>query len=126
VAGQRIGLVLDVHQAWRIYPDLVNLGDVSDLVGMLRRFSDVFGTEIELGGKKGNFILAANIPKDQEIATKAKIRLTIDKSGKKSTHRTIAITCFVQNSPAGNENQAALANSIDIDRYAEVLKSRGW
>lgn len=125
VAGQRNGLVLDIHQAWRIYPDIVNLNGITNLVDMLRRFADVFGTEIELGGKKGHFILAADIPKGQDIKTTFKIKADVDKSGKKSG-KLITVTCFVQRNPIGGLNQAALATGINLNQYAEVIKSRGW
>ncbi len=126
VAGQRNGLMLDVHQAWRIYPDKVDLSGVTNLVDMLRRFSDVFGAEIELGGKKGNFILAANLPKNQNIKTSFKIERNIGAQGKKTDLKIITVTCFVQKNPQGTSDQAALATGINLSQYAEVIKSRGW
>ena len=125
VAGQRKGLVLDVHQAWRIYPDIVNLRGVTDLVDMLRRFSDFFGAEIELGGKKGHFILAADIPKGQDIQTTFNMNVDVGTSGMKS-RKLITVTSFVQRNPMGGLNQVALATGINLNQYAEVLKSRGW
>ena len=123
IAGQRKGLVLNVHQAWRIYPDIVNLNGVRDLVDMLRRFSDVFGAEIELGGKRGHFILAADIPKGQDVETSLKIdsNLPLAKSKK-----VITFTSFLQGNPLGGSNQVALGIGINLDQYAEVIKSRGW
>ena len=125
VAGQRNELVLDIHQAWRIYPDIVNLNGIANLVDMLRRFADIFGTEISLGDKRGHFILAADIPKGQVIKTTFNIKADVDTSRKKS-EKLITVTCFVQHNPMGGLNQAALATGISLSQYAEVLKSRGW
>jgi hypothetical protein len=55
VAAQRDGFRLVVHQAWRIYPSVVKLDGVGTPIDWLRKFADVYGSEIEVEGKKGHF-----------------------------------------------------------------------
>ena len=126
VAGQRNGLVLNVHQAWRIYPTIVNLDGISSLVEILSRFADVFGAEIQVGDQKGHFIRVANLPKNEELRTTFNISIPILVPGKKSVNRTITVTSFVQRNPLGETNQAALIIGIDLNRYRDVLASHGW
>jgi hypothetical protein len=125
VAGQRQGLVLHVHQAWRVYPSLVNLDGVDDLVTMLRRFSDAFGADIEIGGQKGPFILAANLPTGVPVETSLTF---VDPAGpgKQPQKRLLTVSSFVQPSPRDGQNQIALATGIDLSRYREAIKERGW
>lgn len=125
VVGQRRGLVLDVHQAWRIYPSSVNLEGAKDLVEILRRFADAFGAEIQIGDKKGKFILAADLPKGQPV--KMSFSVEPEKlASRPSKTREITISCFTQQNPLGETTQAALAVGVDLDRYRKVLKSYGW
>lgn len=126
VAGQRNGLVLVVHQAWRVYADLVNLDGVSDLVGMLERFSDSFGAEIEIGSQKGHFIKSAELKRGDPFPPTVKIPIRRGLLGKKIKSTETTITCFYQQSPTDENNKAALIVAIDLDRYREALQIRGW
>jgi hypothetical protein len=60
--GRRDGVVLEVDQAWRIYPAHVDLRGVSTLVEMTRHFAERFGCRIKIGDQAGKFILWARIP----------------------------------------------------------------
>lgn len=124
VAGQRKGTLLNVHQAWRVYTDIVNLVGTDTLVEMLERFSDVFGAKIQIGDKIGHFFLLADIPNNQ-THTRIKIITDVPKEGEKVVETNVTVTYFGQPSSNGN-NKIALAVAIDLLHYARVLKSRGW
>ena len=60
VAAAREGLVLHVHQAWRIYPAILDGLDtrkVENLVDLLRRFAGSYGFDVEIDGKRSHFFL---------------------------------------------------------------------
>lgn len=126
VAGQRNGLMLIVHQAWRVYADLVNLDGITDLVEMLERFSDSFGTEIDTGTQKGHFIKSAEIKKGEVFPSTIKIPIRRGPLGKKMGGTETTITCFYQQSPTDENTKASLIVAIDLARYREVIRSRGW
>jgi hypothetical protein len=127
VVGQRNGLVLYVHQAWRIYADVVDLNGIKDLVDMLRRFSDVFGVEIELGDQKGRFILLADLPAGTtSLEASMRVKPEYDRFSPRASRRTYTMTMLTQSHPGGATQQAALAVGIDFTRYAGLLKNRGW
>jgi len=126
VAGQRKGLSLAVHQAWRVYPSEVNLEGTSSLVDMLQRFSDSFGAEIQIGNQRGHFILAAALPQNQPISASWRLMQgEPQRIGRKEKH-VITVTCFAQRGPQGQATQAALAVGIDLNRYQRVLESKGY
>lgn len=125
VVGQRQGMVFIVHQAWRVYPDIVNIDGNPSLVEILERFSDVFGAEIEVGEKKGHFILSAEIPRGQTDTTIRILPLASHKNIKNEKHG-ITITHFSQQNPFGGDLIASLIVAIDLIHYKQVLKSRGW
>jgi hypothetical protein len=125
VAGRRRGMILDVHQAWRVYADLVDLTRADTLVDMLRSFSNRFGAEIKLGGQIGTFIYAAEIPRDTPVSTSFEMSER-DKYGKVRAKRHITVTCFVSTPPEGALATVALAVGIDLDLYREALQQRGW
>jgi hypothetical protein len=125
VAAQRKGRFLDVHQAWRIYSDSVDLSGAETLVEMLKRFSDVFGHPITVHGKTANFILTAEVPRGQPIETTLKIEWKLDKNGK-PIRSLVTWTHFTQERPFANSMQAALVVSIDLIRYRKELEKHGW
>jgi hypothetical protein len=127
VAGQRKGLLLEVHQAWRIYPDVVDLSGIRNLVDMLRRFSDVFGVEIELGGQSGRLIVLADLPEGTR-SLEAFMPLKspeYDRFSPKASRRIYTMTMFTEFRP-GETARAALAIGVDFTRYGAFLKTRGW
>lgn len=127
VAGQRNGTVLNVHQAWRIYDDKVNLAGTDSLVEMLERFSDAFGAEVEVGEKKGNFILNTEVPKNQR-EWKIKFNNVGKRKAKPSNQgeKKITVSCFYTDNQSNKEKNASLIVAIDLKRYGDVLKSRRW
>lgn len=119
VAGERSGLKLTVHQAWRIYPDLVCLNEEGDLVDMLHRFADKFGAEIDFNGKKGHFFLNFDIPENERWQ---KITLPAAAGNKQ---KNIMFSYFMQKNLSGSSKKAALLVAIDLVKYRKILKSRG-
>jgi hypothetical protein len=126
LAAQRDGLRLHVHQAWRIYPDVVDVAGAKTLIDLLKKFSDRFGAEIEMGGQKGKFILKADIAPGEQVSTSFSNAVVRDTKGNARTARTITITCFMQRASREKAAVAALAVGIDLDQYKESLISRGW
>jgi hypothetical protein len=121
VAGERQGLRLIVHQAWRLYPDKVNVAGAVDLIEMLRRFANAFGASIEVGDQRGHFIMLADIPPGKDVPNTIKLVFPPQKKP-----RTINVTYFRQVRPTSGNRKAALAIGIDLDRYREMLKTYGW
>lgn len=126
VACQRNGLQLVVHQAWRVYSDLVDLRGVTDLVGMLERFSNAFGAEVVVGEQKGHFIKAVELKKGEHFPPDVQIPISRVLSGKKIKNPLITVSYFFQKSPIDENNKAALVVAINLDRYEDALKVRGW
>jgi hypothetical protein len=129
VAGQRNGTVLVVHEAWRIYGDLVDIGAASDLVDLLRRFSDVFGAEIEVNDRRGHFFLSESIKGPLEFSihmAPSEIDAGDSKRAKKQVQKKISWSYFVQNDPVQDGRRASLVMATDLMKYQGVLESRGW
>jgi len=122
VVGQRQGLKLVIHQAWRIYPSEVSLENTTTLVDLLQRFSDNFGIEIELGGKRGRFILAADLPKSDSLSVSWRALSGEPQKIGKRQRRKITLSCFTQKRPNGTI-QAALAVAIDLNKYSRLLEA---
>jgi hypothetical protein len=118
VVGERRALNFFVHQAWRLYPNKVNLEGIVDLIGALRRFANEFGVDFEMGGERSHFIFLADIPVGQKVPDTMKI---IAPNQKKP--RTFTFTFFRQDRPAAGTRKAALAMCIDLDKYREMLRS---
>jgi hypothetical protein len=119
VVANRIGLTLHVHQAWRLYPDVVDLQETSDLIDMLKRFLRVFGVDIEMEGQHGRLILLADSPGGKPIQNLIKVRNPAIR-GQRQT--TITLSYFW--APA-NRNQAAFVVGVDQTKYMKMLRSRG-
>jgi hypothetical protein len=110
VAAKREGFKLYVHQAWRIYPSKVNMAGADNPVGLLQRFADVYGAEIEMGGRKGNFFFFSATPAPDTF------RFKTDKP------RQITVSQFAQNDSSGRPNSALIV-AIDLDKYKRTLKA---
>lgn len=126
VAGQRKGLALEVHQAWRIYTDLVDIHGVTSLVEILERFSNKFGAEIEVGGKIGHFFKSVKVQEDENFPPTINVQIRRSPSGKKLKKSLITVTSFYQQDQDDKGKNAALVVAIDLVLYEEVLKMRGW
>ncbi|MGD9543554.1 MAG: hypothetical protein AB7F41_10640 [Methylocystis sp.] len=111
VAAQRDQFQLHVHQAWRIYPSRVNTAGLKEPVDWLRRFSEVYGKDIEIDGEKGRFFLFLN----NKVPEKVHLR---PKGGKE----TIMVSRFTQNDPLSGKEQAALIVAIDVNKYMSTVK----
>jgi hypothetical protein len=119
VAAQRNGFRLDVHQAWRVYPRVVNLRGVETPIDWLRKFADHYGYEIDVGGRKGHFFLMAEgpIPNQMSIPQReAKRRGRLEPQA--------SVSRFVQSNPDGTE-ASALIVAIDIQKYQSTLELLG-
>lgn len=123
VAGQRLGLNLIVHHAWRIYASAVELGDAQSLVDVLRKFAESFGVDVRLGGKTGRFIYGTDLADNRNFETEwNQDQGQINKRG----HREVMMSCFWQHDPITKKPQAALAVAIDLVKYRRLLESQGY
>ncbi len=111
VAAARDNLLLDVHQAWRIYPSLVDTRGASDPVALLNLFADTYGFEVRAGDQKGHFFLTLE---DQAPAT-VQVEFTHGESG------SVIVSQFRQAPQPGRSVTSALVVAIDRLRYDNVI-----
>jgi hypothetical protein len=118
VAAQRNGFNLDVHQAWRIYPQIVSLRGVETPIDWLHKFADHYGYEIEVGGRKGHFFLMAEgpIPNQMWIPQKVSKRNRLEPQS--------TVSRFAQHNPTGAQISALIV-AIDIQKYWVTLEQMG-
>lgn len=111
VAGHRgDNKVLHIHQAWRLYQSQVDTTGAPDLVDLLKRFSDVYGYDITVGGQTGHFFFFGPLVKPGNIE--------IRDHGKPSS---VSISSFAQVSPTGKP-MSSLITAINLKKYHETLK----
>jgi hypothetical protein len=110
VVGNRDKLVLNINQAWRLYPSLLDIRGCANLVEVLERFADAYGADVTWEGKTAKFFLAAGTPLPRIM------RLTFQ--GRPG--RTIAIARAVQHREG--TMTAALAVCIDLTKYLDMLR----
>ena len=113
VAAQRDGFLLHVHQAWRIYPSIVNVSGVTTLVDWLKRFADVYGLSVEVDGRKDNFFLfvEGNVPP----AFKWDV----------PPNKKLLMSRFASRDRDTAKERAALTVGIDIYKYLSTLDQLG-
>jgi hypothetical protein len=108
--GSRNGLVLQVGQAWRIYPAYVDIRGAGNLVELLKRFADVFGAPVEWEGKRGNFFLSVGSPLPSNFTYKMP-------NSKKGTNIGISqVTQLRWGKPI-----AAFVVCVDLIKYNDLL-----
>jgi hypothetical protein len=104
---QENGLILYVHQAWRIYPSLVDITGAGSPVEMLQRFNRVFGADIDVNGVRGRFFTFLDQP----------VTSTLPAGPPK-----ISVSQFSQHDPATGAAQSALVVATNLDLYRATLK----
>ena len=119
VAGERKGLILTIFQAWRVYPEDVNLIGADSPLEMLRRFALVFGTDVTVGKETGRFMLQSGIRDGVPIPVHGFIAPIAGKS-----RRQVNVTHFSWKTADGSKD--ILTVGIDLDKYRDALKKRGW
>lgn len=123
VAGQRLGLDLIVHQAWHVYPHLINTDGANTPIELLKRFAEKFGIEITSGKTKAKFIYSTEIPPNSAIESFVRVEGVKSKDGSTITRPSFVISQFTQPKRAGFETQAALVFAINIDKYNKARSS---
>jgi hypothetical protein len=111
VAASRVGLILNVHQAWRIYPSILKMGNVKNLVDLLRRFADAYGFDVEIGGEKGHFFLLL----DKLAPPQVTVRIPDGKP------KTVTLSQFIQEDRQTGRQFSALVVAIDLEKYRATL-----
>jgi hypothetical protein len=118
VAAQRVGLRLDVHQAWRIYPSAVKLDGAKTPIDWLRSFADAYGFEIEVDGKRGHFFLWAHGPIPDSLSFKP----PISKKPTATPELRAQISRFTDRDPTTQIETAAFILAIDVEKYLKTIK----
>lgn len=128
VVGQRSELRLDVHQAWRLYPDRVKMNGATDLLDLCRRFSAEYGLEFKVRGVQGKFLLEMDNTDGSVVAHDIEMLPVFvkDARGRKveKVPRMI-VSVFEHRSPSG-ASLNSLITVIDLDRYRATLEAHGW
>jgi hypothetical protein len=120
VAGERRDLSLLVLQAWRIYPEDVDLAGAKSPLDMLERFASVYGHDVTVGNRHGRFIYLTDILPGTPVPVTGFIPAI---PGKHT--RQVNLTFFAQPS-TDKGRRAALVVGIDLDKYRDALAKRGW
>lgn len=111
VAAHRAGIILKVHQAWRIYPQLVKTENVKNLVDLLHRFADAYGSDVEIGEKRGHFFLL--------LDRLAPPQIIIQNPGGKP--KTIRVYQFMQEDYSTGRQFSSLVMALDLEQYQMTL-----
>ena len=119
VAGQRMGLKLEVHLVWRIYPLIVPFNESDKLVTILEKFANVFGVVVTAGDKSGSFILSATVPEETTEESFSFEMLPDPKA-------RITISAFSQINPITKQMNASLITGINLRKYIDSVKKMGW
>lgn len=112
--GAGRGLV--ISQAWRIYPSRVDLGGSKTPLDWLQRFTDVYGAEMEVNGRKAKFFNYAELK--EPISKMAEVGGP--GSGKP---REIIISDFTR--IVEGKEVATLITAVDSDKYLATIKALG-
>ncbi len=129
VAGQRAGSRLDVHHAWRIYPDLIDVNSPKGLIGVLERFAGKFGVDIDVGGTRGKFIFVTDVAdgkNDFEVKTTYESPVEHAFKTLKKYKPDVMITNFFSTSNVSGIRKASLSVGINLTKYEKLLKTRGY
>lgn len=111
VAAAREGLLLHVHQAWRIYPSILKIGNVKNLVDLLRCFADAYGSDVEVGGKRGHFFLFL----DQLAPPQITIEVPHGKP------KTVTFSQFIRKDNRTGRQFSVFVVAIDLAKYRATL-----
>jgi hypothetical protein len=128
LVGQRQGLKLEIHQAWRLYTSDIKFSGTKNLFELLERFTEVYGVEFDLNGKKTKFIVNSDLGEDQDSVANINIvkKIKTDRKGKKSnSSMNIIISHFVGKRENGTTN-STFTVAIDVDKYLASLELHGW
>lgn len=118
VVAMRKADKLTVHEAWRVYPALVDLSEAKDPVDFLRAFANHYGFPVVVGNRApALFIEHDTVPL---LGNKAPLVQALTGQSKSP----FALTAMVRNSTLGVA-EVALAYCIDITRYEADLRTMG-
>ena len=113
VVGSRNGLILNVTQAWRIFPSLFDVQAANSLVDMLEMFTKKYGPKkMTWAGKTGSFFLTVDEPLPPRRT------YTLSELGHGEHH--ILLSSIVQHQDG--RATAALVTAIDIMKYDRDLQ----
>jgi hypothetical protein len=119
IVGQRKGLVLEVHNVWRVYPYIVPIREQDDLVTILKNFTNTYGTKVISGKAEGNFIHDSDLPAETK---QTRVSIPVPKN----PNHTFTVTQFLQHDSSGKYIKSSLTVSIDLTEYLETIKKYGW
>jgi hypothetical protein len=123
VVGSRRGLILDVGQSWRIYAEMIDPAKVTEPLDALRLFSEKYGLDLRCGGRSAKFFVHEILsPPDTNIDFRVS-QGELDKAKGKPLEASgnAFFTSF-----ADGRSEVSMANNINVGRYRETLRQRGW
>lgn len=111
VVGSRDSLILNIGQAWRIYPALLDVTGAKNLVEMLRIFTTKYGFKVSWEGRTGSFFLTV----DEPLPSQFNYRL----DGVRPGHNHMVIASVIQH--RSGRATAALVAAVDLEKYDKDL-----
>lgn len=121
IVGRRDGTRLEVHQVWRVYPAVVRFTPSNDLVGMLRAFTDAFGSDfiVKQTGEVGRMVVSLALPPNTRT-----LEIESLPTPKPFFHY---ITSFVQpDIEKPGSFRGSFVVSVNLSRYRELLETMHW
>jgi hypothetical protein len=123
VIGRRRGMVLEVGQAWRLYPDMVDLEKVAAPLDALKLFCDKFGYDVQVGNSRARLFVFAE-------ASGTELRVSFDPDGQMHKRKPSGIYEASGNvfwtRYADDRFEISMANCIDVTTYRSAIRKHGW
>lgn len=128
VVGQRTDLTMYVHQAWRLYRDQIDIAGTTDLVELLKRFTDVFGLDFKIGNVEGKFQLDLETTPSESLERRVELKpiYGTDRRGRKVEKSVNWTFSVFTASDRQTGKTSILTTVIDLDKYAASLAAHAW
>lgn len=123
VVGRRREMILDVGQSWRIYADMIDLAKVTQPLDALRLFSEKYGLGLRCGDLSAKFFVHEVLsPPETNIHFPSPRESGVQGKGKPvEALGNVFFTHF-----ADGRLEISMANYINVGKYRETLRQKGW
>ena len=122
IVGQRKSKKFVVHQAWRLYDDIMDYQELNSLINLLEIFADRFGVEVEFRNKFSNFFLNEIAISEKEFKVNFKKTLLVrDKKG----HTNFTVSHFT-NVLEKKQKIISMLLAIDLVKYKKYLRRHNY
>jgi hypothetical protein len=129
VTGLRIGPVLDVRQAWRMYEDEIDLVRARTLRGALQSFAERYGVMLKIDRQIGKFIYFATVAPGQSHEAAPRTSTFIEMRGvpiellETFPSEQTQVSAIMLQRPDG-VTEISFAMAINLRRYSAVVHRR--